>query len=650
MTNAKPSHGPLIAILAGMALVVVGLCGGAVYLLARGVRGMERMIEERRGPTEVVDDAYRVRVTLPTDGDPTWELWGRELANDWDPDGLVILRNEGCAAGLVVWPASSTRSLAEQLADSYGEASSTPWPSPTGATGQARSLTAEDGSSVIAFVHASTLYRVVGDTDCVTTLASRLEILDANVEPRRLRPSIASRDARAYRVRDDVFTSAATGLRVDASAPFSLELDDLARDYPGGEVVVLHDNGTRVTLDPYHGLHPAARGAAEGFVVTLFGSETRFSAPDEDDPDYVDAVATPADGSGLGVRLAVSGVDRASLEAAVRALAPRLSLLSGPELAALRASMAAPADRRAGIDWSLRDGVFREHPSSPRPRLVLAVPSGSDVLAGVELASREDAAEGRVVVVDRRDVGVAARVLVRPALSTDAREELARVADAIPSAMRTEEIRGDAARASVDLALDAGTALAQRMHTELVVSEGWTFELDAWWSAIEPRPETAAYVEELARGLAVEAGALELPSRQRHEDPRLGFALTTDGAPVRVLDASSADAEASSMVASVETTGASITVVAVSDARAGATRVGALDLLELDRSVSSLGARPPTPTLLDGRTATVRTLGDVAFTTRVVECRLDRTTYLVLLRSGRTADWEAELARVDLDP
>jgi hypothetical protein len=650
--NTKPSHGPLIAILAGMALVVVGLCGGAVYLLARGVRGMERMIEERRGPTEVVDDDYRVRVTAPTDGDPSWELWDRDLADEWDPDGIVVLRHQGCAAGIVVWPFSSERTLAEQLADFYGAASSTPRPAPAGATGEARSLTADDGASVVAFVHGGTLYRVVGDAACVTTLLAQLEILDANVHPRRLRPSIAARDARGYQVREDVFTSAASGLRVDASAPFSLELDDLARDYPGGEVVVLHENGTRVTLDPYRGLHPiepsgGASGAA-AFTVVLFGGEARFSAPDAEDPSFADAIAAPSAADGLGIRVAVSGVDRARMEEAVRALAPRVSVLSAEALAALRASLPAPADRRAGADWSLRDGVFREHPSSPRPRAVLEVPRFSDVLAGLELASREDQAEGRVVLVDRRDLGVAARLLVRPAQGGDAREELARVADGMPSTSRTREMQGDATRASVELAIDADTALAQRMHAELVVADGWVFELDAWWSTTEEHPDTAAYVEELARGLSVVGDPAELPSRQRHVDARLGFALTTDGAPIRELDATS-EAEASSMVASTEPSAASITVVAVSAPMAGSTRVDALDLVGLDRSLSSLETRPPTPTLLDGRAAAVRTLGDLAFTTRVVQCRLDRTTYVVVLRSGRTADWEAELARVDLD-
>jgi hypothetical protein len=40
----------------------------------------------------------------------------------------------------------------------------------------------------------------------------------------------------------------------------------------------------------------------------------------------------------------------------------------------------------------------------------------------------------------------------------------------------------------------------------------------------------------------------------------------------------------------------------------------------------------------------------VGFTTRIVEARVDRTTYVVMLRSGTRADWQAELARVDLDP
>jgi hypothetical protein len=619
-------------------------------MLARGVRGMERMIEERRGPTEVVDDAYRLRVTVPTDGDASWELWGHELSQGWDPDGLVVLRNHDCAAGLTVWPLSSARPLADQLGDLHGDAPSTPRPAPPGATGEARALTDDDGSSVLAFGHAGQLYRIVGEDPCVGTLFSRLEILDANVRPRRLRSAIASRVGRAYEVRDDVFTSAATGLRVDATAPFSLELDDLARDYPGAEVVVLHQNGTRITLDPYHGLRPVERPATASFVVTLFGSETRFSSPDEEDPSFVDAIATPEAASSMGLRVAASGVDRARIEEALRELGPRLSFLPPDTLAALRAVLAPPADRRAGLDWSLRDGVFREHPSDVRPRAVLRVPPLAEVLAGVELVASEDASEGRIVFVTRRDLGVSARLLVTPTAALDAREEIARATSVSPSGVRIREIQGDAARASVEVAFDQGTPLAQVMHTELVLAGGWSFELDAWWSANEPHPEDAAYVEALARGFEVGPALAELPPRQRHVDGRLGFALEARGGPVRPLDASGAPVEAASVVTSSDETLASITVVAASDAMAASCRDAALDLLGLDRTVAAIDARPGTATTLDGRPATLRTLGDVGFTTRIVEARVDRTTYVVMLRSGTRADWQAELARVDLDP
>jgi hypothetical protein len=277
------------------------------------------------------------------------------------------------------------------------------------------------------------------------------------------------------------------------------------------------------------------------------------------------------------------------------------------------------------------------------------VPPLSDVLAGTELASREDTAVGRVVVVDRRDLGVAARLLVTPTQSLDARDEIARVTSVSPAAVRIGEIRGDASRASVEVALDADTPLAQRMRTELVIDGGWSFELDLWWSSLEPRPDTAAYAEELARGLSVEPAAAELPARQRHVDARLGFSLGAEGGPVRPLDASGAEAEAASMVVSTDPSMASITVVAVTDAMAASCRDSALDLLGLDRTVAAIDARPSSPTTLDGRAATVRTLGDVGFTTRIVEARVDRTTYVVMLRSGTRADWQAELARVDLD-
>ena len=62
---AKASHGPLIAVLVGTATIVVAACGGVVFLLARGVSGIQRVAEVRRsmraGYLEAHPDQVRLR-------------------------------------------------------------------------------------------------------------------------------------------------------------------------------------------------------------------------------------------------------------------------------------------------------------------------------------------------------------------------------------------------------------------------------------------------------------------------------------------------------------------------------------------------------------------------------------------------------------
>lgn len=629
--KARPSHKPLLAILGGIAVVAAAFCGGGVYLLARSVREIQRTVEARRGPVEVVDDALRLRVTLPTDGDPSWEIWGGELALGWDPDAVVVLRNDACEAALLAQPLSARRTLSEQLEGMFEDTPSTPCAAPAGADGDARTLTVESGFTVVAFAHAGTLHRALGDEPCVSTLVERIEILDANVRPRRLRPAVASRDSRGYEVRDDIFTSAATGLRVDARPPLSLELDDA---HPGAEVVVVHDNGSRIALDPRRTLLPLDGPESAGdLVVPMFGRDTRFV------PDPEGFVAVVPSGAALGVRLFASGVDRERVEEALGALASRVSLLARDELAALRRSIPAPSDRRAGLDWSLRDGVFREHPSEARPRAVLRVPPLAEVLAGSELASL-DFSEGSVIRVDRRDLGVVARLFVRAIESTDAREELRRV-----TAGRGE-IRGNASRASVETPLDANGPLPWTRHAELVLEGGWAFELDVEWHSLESHEETPSYVDELVRGFTVEPAEPDSLARES----RLGFSISDAGGVARALETSEAAAEASAGLVWEGAHGASVTVVAVSDPRVASTRTEALDLLDFRRTVAAFDARSAAAATLDGRAAMMRSFGTTGRATRVLETRIDRTTYVVVVRGAHASDWQTELARVDLDP
>jgi hypothetical protein len=66
--------------------------------------------------------------------------------------------------------------------------------------------------------------------------------------------------------------------------------------------------------------------------------------------------------------------------------------------------------------------------------------------------------------------------------------------------------------------------------------------------------------------------------------------------------------------------------------------------------VAAFDARSAAAATLDGRAAVMRSFGTTGRATRVLETRIDRTTYVVVVRGAHASDWQTELARVDLDP
>lgn len=644
-TKRKSSHGPLIAILGGTALIVIAVCGGVVFLIASGVSSMGAMVEARRGPSEIVDEDYRVRVTLPSDGDTTWELWGPELARGWSPDGIVVLRNETCAAGLVVSPRASSISLDDELATFYADLPGMPTiPAPRGASGLGRALaTVEDGSTTRAFEHGNTLYRVVGRSPCTEALYGVIEVLPGEITRRWTTPPIENATGRSYRVVDRVFESAATGLRVEATEPFSLVLEDLVRDHSGAEVVVIHRDGGSVSFDPYLGALPGFEGA-DSFVVSLFDGDATFVRTDPDSA-YWSAVARSGD---MSITVHAWGSERAIVERVVRELAPRVSTLDPAALASLRASLPPPSDRRAGETWSLRDGVFLEHPAESRPRARLTIPLGTDVVAGSELAWREfDEAEGRVLGLDRRDLGASGRLLVARTELTDARAHLA-ATSAFPEPLDPERVEGDAARAWVERRLDTIGPAPRTMRTIVLVRDGWAFTLELWWRP-ERADEAHVHAEALDRDFVVEGPEVAMPERRRTTDRRLGFSI--EGGDLGSRSQSTEAVGEARAFASTLSSGQDWTaVVAVSDPRPSTCLGLALDLIELDRTVGAAWTQPATPTEVDGRPATMRVWRDVGAITRVVETRIDRTAYVIVIHGTRTYDWQGALGRVELDP
>ncbi|MFO0712862.1 MAG: hypothetical protein U0353_23615 [Sandaracinus sp.] len=635
--TSKPSHGPLIAILGGTALVAAGTCGGGAFLFVRGFDGMQQLIEERRGPREIVDEDYRVRVTTPTDEDPSWELWDAELAQSWDPAGIVVLRNETCAAGLTARPATTTRSLEAQLLDA-SDAPTHPITPPRGASGEARTRVPDEaGVTSLAFVHGGQLFEVTGDGACASALYDAIEITPGELRPRWITPAIEDQIGRSYRVEARVFESAASGLHVDGSEPFSLELEDLVRSYGHAELAVRHRNGTVVSLDPYLGFEPSPSDPArDHFVVRVLGGDVTFEQPDAALPSWV-GVATRGD---MGIALSAVGPDRDRVIEALEALALRLDLLDDTRLSRLRASMPAPADRRAGASWSLRNGVFREHPLTPRPRVELVVPEWAEVIAGSELLAREDPGrEGVVALFERPDLGLTGRLSVEPAVDADARVEIARFLTFADAPVEHGPIEGDASHATAELVLEPGSARPRGMRVELFVREGWSFLLEHWW---DPRRAEEARV--VALGTAQLFAIEEDQSFPASSNERLGFEIDAG----QQIEPRSTD-ERAEAGAFVSTPDQHLQLIAMSDARPSATRTLALDELGMTASVSAIWARRAEPTLLDGRAATVRSLSDLGLATRIVETRIDRTTYLVVVRGSARTDWQAELARVDLD-
>ncbi|MBN8614245.1 MAG: hypothetical protein J0L92_26840 [Deltaproteobacteria bacterium] len=645
--GAKPSHGPLIAILVGTAVVVIAACGGAAFLLARGVSGIERVAEVRRGPTEVVDDDYRVRVTRPTDG-RSWELWDRELAASWYTDTIVVLRDDGCSAGLVVAPASRSRTLDEQLRASLPELTSRAVSAPSGADGDARTLGPdEEGETSFAFTHGGMLYRVVGRGRCTTRLFASIEMLPGPVVARWTTPPIENAFGRSYRVVDRVFESAASGLHVDASEPFSLELDDLARNYGHAELAVRHRNGTVIALDPSFDVRPSPPSVEQvSSVVSVFGQPTRF---DQVDPSLDVWGGVAVHPSAMAVGMVASGPDRESVIEALEALALRIDVIDGDRLAVLRGSMPAPDDRRAGVGWSFRGGVLREHPSEPRPRLELVVPEWTEVFAGSEIDPRDlDASDGIVALLERRDLGVSGRVAVRASRGAGgARGEVEALAAFEGATVTRGPVEGDATHAWTEVVLDEHRDEERVTRIEVLVRDRWAFVIELWWPRI--RDERAV---DYARGVA-ELLAIERPfvsGGPRHRDERLGFVFDPAGRRLRERADEADGVEAFAFVSTLSDLNEGTMLIAASDPRPSACRAVAFDHLHLNRSAAALVSIVAEDASLDGHPATVRTITDVGFETRLVEARIDRTTYLVAIRTLVGGDWQGELARVDLGP
>lgn len=656
--RSKGSHGPVIALLVGIALVVVASCGGAFYLISTSMAGMARMIEERNGPREHTDEDYRVRVRLP-DG-TGWELLSGELASSFDADAILVIRGEDCVGAVLVVPAPGSVPLATRLEALYDEQTrQVPGVRITGLDEPATDLVdSEDGAVfATAFLHGGILYRLSGDGSCLPSLRAGFELLPGEVRARRVRAPIEEATGRSYRIHARVFESAASGLVVDATEPFAPIVEDAWRLDSTAEIVVIHANGTQIGMDPFHRTaedeaDDAATPGRETVELVLGEQTVRFERLEGDRYELFGCAHLGA----LSVYVSAEGADAASVREALEAVAPRLRSLGPESLALLRTELGTIRDRRAGEGWSLRDGTFREHPSEPRASVALYVPAWTAVVAGKQLAARADDGEAvaRLVVLERRDLGVSAQLTVGPTTETDAATALeARVAAlGVPGLTRLAPPEVDrVGRARGEVSYDLDAASRNRMTVVTQVQGGWLFRLEAWRHEPE-HPEARRFVDELAEGFVVEPPPAVTEDPRRHRDERLGFELHAPSGVLEVEDLSDWD------TTYVEAIGAacalderrSLCVLAASDVTADDALLDAVDWITAERSVGAIWALPATARTLDDRPAQERSFWDEGQEVRVVTTSIDRTVYVAVARGAPRTDWRSVFDRIDLDP
>jgi len=645
--------------LVGIGLVVVAACGGAIALIGTSMAGLARMIEEREGPLEHVDEDYRVRVQLPQG--QGWELLAGELASSWDPAAIVVVHPRlGCSGGVLVTPAPGAASLGARLDVLYPDGTRrVEGVHVEGLPGTAVDLVDAEDDSVFgtAFLHEGVLYRLVGDGNCLPSLRAGFELLPGRVAPRRVRAPMDEATGRAYRIHHRVFQSAISGLVVDATEPFAPIVDGASQLVPTAEIVVVHENGTEIGLDPFFRGSPGTSRSPEapsGQTFDLAMGEQTIHFERQEGPRY--EVFGEASLGDLSMYVLARGADAASVREALEALGPRLGHLDPEGLALLRSEIGIIHDRRAGRDWSLRDGNFREHAFEPRPTVAVYVPAWTSVVAGRELAARsEDPTQPppQLALLERRDLGVSVELTVEPTGASDAvaalEQQLAELGQRhLERHAPSDEVRVGRARADVSYDLDDATR--NRMTVVTQVQGGWLFRLAAWRREPE-HPGAAAFVDQVVEGFVIEPPSPPRDDERRHRDERLGFVLHGRGAEIEAGDFDpelfylDALARACALGENED-----LCLIASSDVTAADALLDALDLVETERTVGAIWSLPATATTLDERPASERSFWEGSQEVHVVTTTIDRTVYVAVGRGSGRTDWTALFDRIDLDP
>ncbi len=256
MEATTPKRGKpwaLLAVLGGIGIGTVGMCGLGAWLLVHGAQTTTAAEEAARGPLVVTDETYRVLMTRSRSQD--MEVYEGVLARDIFQnailrrvngfcDARLRVRTVGSGVDVVPWMDLTTGGTPEGESTRVAIAGID-----TEATQRRYLNSAGEPFYVVGFVRGEVLYTLdiaSSDITCVSDAIASLGNLQGDVTPPIAAPFEVSRPT--FRIAGNRFEGFVSGLVFEAPEPFRFAPPDsrVASEYD--EVVLLHPNGTELHI------------------------------------------------------------------------------------------------------------------------------------------------------------------------------------------------------------------------------------------------------------------------------------------------------------------------------------------------------------------------------------------------------------------
>ncbi|MEM9193418.1 MAG: hypothetical protein AAGF12_29865 [Myxococcota bacterium] len=540
---------------ASILLGVVGL-GAVAFSLAR-----DRPRVDRIGQVEpIVDEAYLFRLDPPG---PEWRLLDHSEVMDLNPEAVAGAIFEATGfAGLIIVYRSFGAELEDEVALIVAESEGTPVEDPTieaqrflgqparryQRTSRFNGVTIEaHGIVTMRDEYVYHLYAGVG-AGTPSSQADRffesVTFLPGEITPRVLPITVPDSEEADHRIAARTFESYGSGVRVDVSHPWQPNIGDAAAAYDADAELVVGRRDPEVFATLKSDRARGGPGEVAAYVDSLISDYRAFQEVQGRTLDERESLAI-GDHSAvrLGYRIdegvtihhevAVLALEDRVLQLTVWSrgesaaqegmvdLARRVRILTAEERSALLADLddPIPEARRIGVDWSIRDGHYRDfaYPVSfVRP----------DRRWGLHAGDRVRATHGEEtrVFVRNGDAGVFATIAVKPTAGA-ARAELSAEIERLGGFQDPViEERGPEAASTDALALWGSHVFrvhleARSLAAHTALSTTWALEPNAGDLAFAETVRSIRYLEEPSTLTEVR----DTPDGRFFEDHRFGF-------------------------------------------------------------------------------------------------------------------------------